>query len=316
MKALVIDDGIKLLNNFPKPELKEGFALVKIIKAGICKTDIELVKGYADFKGIPGHEFLGIVEECSEKRWIGKRVTAEINFGCGVCEWCVKEDGRHCPSRAVLGIRGADGSMAEYCLIPTKNLFDFPDYITDEKAIFIEPIAAACRIREQIRIQRDDTVAVLGDGKLGILVSWVLSTISDDVTIIGHHQEKLNIAAWNGITTSMSLPENKKFDIVIEATGSDKGLEEAISICRPLGTIILKTTRSTPIKANLSNAVVNEITIIGSRCGQFRDAMQVLRSYENMPLEKLISETFKIDDAVSAFEKATDKNTLKVIITF
>ncbi len=316
MKALVIDNGLKLVNDFPKPELKEGFALVKILTAGICKTDIELLKGYEGFKGIPGHEFLGIVEECNEKRWIGKRVTSEINFGCGVCEWCRKEDGRHCPDKTVLGIRGIDGAMAEYCLIPVKNLIDFPDYITDERAIFIEPLAAACRIREQIRIRRDDKIAVLGDGKLGVLISWVLSTIADDVTIIGHHQEKLDVAAWNGITTSVSLPENSKFDIVVEATGSVNGLEEAISICKPLGTIILKTTSSTPIVADLSKVVVNEIKIIGSRCGQFRDAMQILRSYEDMPLEKLLTETFNIDDAISAFEKAAVKNVFKVLITF
>ena len=269
MKALVFDNELRLENNYRKPKAKKGWSLVKVVKIGICKTDLEITKGYMGFNGVLGHEFIGIVEDSQISSLIGKKVTGEINFSCKRCSYCKQGLDRHCPNRTTLGIQNADGCFAEYCVIPDHCIIEIPENIPDNKSIFIEPLSAACEILEQLegKCSGREEVYILGDGKLGILCSWILSTAFNDVTLLGHHKEKLEIAKWNNIKTSLSADNLPQADIIVEATGSLGGFSTSINLCKPRGHLVLKSTIAANEPLNLAAIVINEINIIGSRCG-------------------------------------------------
>lgn len=311
----VIFDGKLHIDSVPVPQTNEHEVLIKVTKAGICNTDHEIICGYIPgFKGIPGHEFIGIVKEADDISRIGKRCTAEINCACGTCEYCIKGLGRHCPERTVLGIVNRDGVFAEYVAVPEENVVIIPDNIPDNHAIFIEPLAAALEILEQVNIEKDTEVLLLGDGKLGLLIGFVLSSIDSNVTIVGKHRKKLSVLDNNNIKTAL-LDDyiDGKFDIVIEATGNPSAFSKALLNVKPRGTVILKSTYAGAFNFNPSPIVVNEITIIGSRCGRFSDAVDFLCKYD-IPLEKLITKEIKLKDAIEAFDYSAKPDTLKVIL--
>ncbi|NCC26009.1 MAG: alcohol dehydrogenase [Deltaproteobacteria bacterium] len=316
MKAIVFNgQKLQYVEDHPRPEVKPGWALVRVQLAGVCKTDLELMKGYMGFTGVLGHEFLGHVEACEDASWIGKRVVGEINAACGKCEWCAKGLGRHCPNRTTLGIFGLDGCMAEYCVLPIENLLEVPDYIPDDRAILTEPLAAACEILEQIHLMGTEQVVVLGDGRLGILCAWALSTVCPDLTLGGHHPEKLELALWRDIkTVSRAEDVPRGVDLVVEATGSGRGITQAMDICRPRGTIALKSTVALQGEVNLAPLVINELTVVGSRCGRFADALDMMTSFPDMPLERLVTDRFPMDRAEEAFARAADGQALKVVL--
>jgi len=315
MRAVLFDGKLKFAVDYPVPELKPGWALIKIKYAGICSTDMEILMGYAGFNGILGHEFIGIVEDCDNPDWIGSRVTGEINLACGHCEWCKKGLGRHCPNRTVLGIQGHDGCMADYCVLPVANLIEIPDSIDDHRAILIEPLSAACEILEQIAFEGSERVIVLGDGRLGTLCAWALSTKVNDITMIGHHKDKLDLASWGRLKTVLSTSEVKPgADMVVDATGSAAGINDAMSLCRPRGTIVLKSTIASQGDLNLAPIVVKEITVMGSRCGRFSDGLTMIQMYRDMPLERLITAKYPIEHALEAFNRAARHDAMKVLL--
>ena len=312
MKAIVFNDkdGLHLDNNYKKPIPQKGEALIKVTLAGICNTDYEITKGYMGYNGILGHEFIGTVEEINDedKSLLGKRVTAEISYGCNnpECEWCAVKNYRHCPDRHTLGIWRKDGCFAEYVTMPLNVLFEIPENVEDEQAVFVEPLAAACEITEQLHIQPIQRVVVLGDGKLGLTTALTLSAQGLDVTLIGKHQNKLDIAKNQGVKTQL-LQDTKIeniYDVVVEATGSVSGFETSLSLVKPRGVLVLKST-----------IAINEITVLGSRCGQFPPALNLLAKHR-IDFKPFISAVYSIDDAIEAFEANKSKETLKVLIKF
>jgi len=319
MKAIVFDGQLRFSRNHPVPEPGDGEALVKVCLAGICNTDLEIIKGYMGFQGVIGHEFVGVVEKTWENQhlFIGKRVVGDINCGCGACLYCKAGLQRHCPSRTTLGIAGKNGAMAEYITLPVHNLFLVPENVKNEEAVFVEPLAAAYEILEQIHLRPTDRVLVLGDGKLGLLVALVLDLCGPEVALAGKHEDKLAIARGQGVCTVAleSLTGDKAFDIVVDATGSPKGLEAALRFVKPRGTIVLKTTVAEGITMNLAPVVVNEVKIIGSRCGPFGPALMCL-AQKRIKVGPLISGVYGFSHAGEAFTKAQDKRSLKVLIDF
>ncbi len=321
MKAIVFDKELKLVNNYEKPVPKKGEALVKVTLAGICNTDYEITKGYMGYKGILGHEAVGIVEEVNgdNKSLVGKRVVSEISYGCKdpECPYCAEKLYRHCPERHTLGIWRKDGCFAEYFTMPTEVLFEVPENVTDEQAVFVEPLAAACEITEQLHIKPFEKVIVLGDGKLGLITALTLNAQNIDVVLVGKHQNKLDIAHSQGVTTKLlqDLKVEKIYDVVVEATGSISGFETALSLTKPRGTLVLKSTVAASKEFNLAPIVIDEITVLGSRCGQFGAALRLLKS-EKIDFTPLISARYKADDAIEAFEKNKEKGTLKVLLEF
>ncbi len=315
MQAAVINSEKRTLRleECEKPQAPEGESLIKVLASGICNTDLELQRGYLNFSGIPGHEFVGLVEESDNKELIGKRVVGEINTGCGECGYCKSDMERHCPNRSVTGILNRPGSLAEYLCLPTKNLLVVPDNVSTDKALFTEPLAAALELWEQLFIRPDTAVCVIGDGKLGILLAWTTALLSTNVTLLGHHQEKLNIGEKYGAKGMRELPEGIQFELVIEASGSPGGFEEALRITRPRGTIALKSTCAEKTALNLAPLVVNEITLVGSRCGRFAPAMKLLANGQIDPTE-LITARYPLQDVEKAFKKASEKESLKVIV--
>jgi len=314
MRAIVFNSKLEFLTNYPEPEIKKGEALVKVSRAGICNTDLEITRGYMGFRGIPGHEFVGVVEKCDSKKIVGKRVVGEINIGCNTCSYCRNQLQNHCPNRAVLGIMNKDGAFADYVTLPVSNLHIVPDSVSDDEAIFTEPLAAAFEIMEQIDIRPRDRVCVLGDGKLGLLVAQALSTTDCILVIVGHHRENLSIMEEFGIKTRLSsLFEESGFDIVVDCTGSRSGMETAMKIARPRGKIVLKTTVAKKSSFDLNQIVINELSVIGSRCGPFKPAIDAIKS-RSVDLYPLISDIFSIDDGIRAFQTASRKGVLKVIL--
>ncbi|MGH9946274.1 MAG: MDR/zinc-dependent alcohol dehydrogenase-like family protein [Pyrinomonadaceae bacterium] len=318
MKTLRIENGELKLDQVPVP-VAHSEALVRVTMSGICGTDLELVKGYSGFKGTPGHEFVGVVERTHDRpELIGKRVVGEINAGCGVCELCVSGDSRHCPTRTVLGIVGRDGAHAEYLCLPSRNLFAVPENISDSSAVFVEPLAAAIGINERFDFEADSCIAVIGDGKLGILCARALRVTppSKSITLIGKHDEKLRLAAKSGIET-IKVDDTAKlknyFDVVVEASGSESGFASALELVKPRGTVVLKSTFHGLPKWDASGVVVNEITIIGSRCGRFEPALELLSSNQ-IEVDDLIFEEFNLSDGVRAFERAGTSGVLKVLL--
>ncbi len=279
MISVHLDAGIASVRNTAQPERTEGFALIRLLEAGICNTDLELQRGYYGFSGVPGHEFVGEVVAADSKDLIGKRVVGEINLACGACSWCKRGLGRHCPARSVLGIVRHPGAFREFLTLPEGNLHVVPDSIPTEVAVFTEPVAAACEILDQAQIPCSSPVAVLGDGKLGLLVAQVLQANGYRVHQFGRHPEKLRIAAKAGVATEVrgeNLPE-AEYQWVVDATGSEAGLHAAIRMVEPRGTIILKSTVHGEIPLDTAPVIVNEITLVGSRCGRFEPALELLR---------------------------------------
>jgi threonine dehydrogenase-like Zn-dependent dehydrogenase len=317
MLALRVDKRGLKLREIEKPERGEE-ALVRVHLSGICSTDLEIAKGYAGFKGTIGHEFVGIVEESPEGKLIGQRVVGEINAGCETCPRCLAGDPRHCPTRTVLGIVGRDGAHAEYLKLPLENLVPVPDQILDEHAVFTEPLAAACAILERVVVTRTNRVAVIGDGKLGLLCAQVLALTGAPVTLVGKHPEKMVIAERRGIETitpAKAAKRKKEFDIVVEASGSESGFSMAMRLVGPRGTVVLKSTLHGKQKEEIEpvTMVIQEFGIVGSRCGRFAPALDLLKK-DAIHLDSLISEEYPLSNALLAMERATKKGVLKVLL--
>ena len=321
MKAVVFDKELKLVDNYAKPVPQKGEALIRITLAGICNTDYEITKGYMGYAGILGHEAVGIVEEINDddKSLLGKRVVAEISYGCKdpQCTYCAEKLYRHCPNRHTLGIWKKDGCFAEYMTMPLEVLFEVPDNVPDEQAVFVEPLAAACEITEQLHIKPFEKVVVLGDGKHGLKTALTLNAQNIDVILVGKHQNKLDIAKAQGVKTYLlnDFAIEKKYDVVVEATGSISGFETALALTRPRGVLVLKSTVAASKEFNLAPIVIDEITVLGSRCGQFGPALRLLKN-NRIDFSPLISAVYNADDAIEAFEKNKQKDVLKVLLKF
>ena len=322
MKAIVFDNELKLDKNYEKPIPQKGEALIRVKLAGICNTDYEITKGYMGYVGVLGHEFVGVVEGVNsntetDKQWIGIRVVAEISWGCDDpnCEWCAKKNYRHCPNRHTIGIWKKDGCMAEYITLPTNILFEVPENVTDEQAVFVEPLAAACEITEQLHIEHTSKVVVLGDGKLGLTTALTLNALNLDVLLVGKHQNKLDIAKAQGVETQLleNFKIEKKYDVVVEATGSASGFETSMALTKPRGVLVLKSTVASGKELNLAPIVIDEITVLGSRCGQFAPALRLLKN-NRIDFTPFITKTYDIDDAIEAFEANKSKESLKILI--
>ncbi len=322
MKAVVFDECLKFDKNYSKPIPNKGEALIKVSLAGICNTDYEITKGYMGYKGILGHEFVGIVEEVNseneiDKAWIGKRVVAEISWGCDNpnCEWCAKKNYRHCPDRHTIGIWKKDGCFAEYITLPTNILFEVPQNVPDEQAVFVEPLAAACEIVEQLHIEPMKKVLVLGDGKLGLTTALALNALNLDVLLVGKHQNKLDIAKNQGVKTKLlsEFAIEKIYDVVVEATGTASGFETSMSLTKPRGTLVLKSTVASGKELNLAPIVIDEITVLGSRCGQFPPALRLLEN-NRIDFKPFISGIYNIENSIEAFEANKAKDTIKILL--
>lgn len=318
MKAIVFDKELKLAE-CEKPVPAPGEALIRVRLAGICNTDYEITKGYMGYVGILGHEAVGVVEEINgpDQSLLGKRVVSEISYGCGKCEWCAQKLFRHCPNRHTLGIWRKDGCFAEYFTMPVEVLFEVPDNVSDEQAVFVEPLAAALEITEQLHIKPFAKVIVLGDGKLGIITALALNAQNIDITLIGKHQNKLDVAKAQGVETKLlqDLKIEKIWDVVVEATGSISGFETALALTKPRGTLVLKSTVAAGKEFNLAPIVIDEITVLGSRCGQFGPALRLLKN-NKIDFSPLISAVYPVEHAIEAFEKNKVKDTLKVLLDF
>ncbi|MCF8036718.1 MAG: alcohol dehydrogenase catalytic domain-containing protein [Desulfobacteraceae bacterium] len=323
MKAVWFENREITLTALPFPEPGGNEALVKVLMAGICATDTEIYQGYAEFSGIAGHEFVGEVRKApADTDLVGKRVVADINCGCGKCAWCRCGDPRHCESRTVLGIRGRNGAFAEYIAVPVQNLHAVPEGVDTLRAVFAEPLAAALEITQQAHITNSMRILVLGDGKLGLLCALGLKHFSSRVTIAGRHAEKLAIAGNQGIdtlavpsgeTSASAFREFRRFDMVVEATGSPTGIREALELVRPEGTVIVKTTSHSPTQIDLSAVAVNEIHLLGSRCGDIDLALQFLAN-NRIDVLPLAEKIYPLSRFTEAFAHAAARGSLKVLI--
>jgi threonine dehydrogenase-like Zn-dependent dehydrogenase len=290
-------------------------ALVRVSLSGICNTDLEIARGYAGFNGTIGHEFVGVVERSANRKLVGQRVVGEINAGCGRCELCRAGDPRHCPSRTVLGIVGRDGAHAEFLQLPNVNLIPVPKNIPDEQAVFTEPLAAACGILERAAITKSDRVAVIGDGKLGLLCAQVVALTGAATLLVGKHAEKLSIAERRGIETAKpneAAKRQREFDVVVEASGAP-GFKLALDLLRPKGKLVLKSTFHGSTEIDAARIVVDEISIIGSRCGRFEPALDLLKK-NAIDVDSLISEEHPLSDALKAMNRAKTRGILKVLL--
>jgi threonine dehydrogenase-like Zn-dependent dehydrogenase len=315
MKALYFD-GTLQLKEIPKPTPVADEALIKVLMAGICNTDVEITRGYMGFKGVPGHEFVGVVEKAPRQDLVGKRVVGEINAGCGKCSWCDRGLERHCPDRTVLGILGRNGALAEYITLPVNNLVPVPDELSDEMAVFTEPLAAALEILEQVKIEPAWNVLIIGDGKLGLLVGMVLRLTGASVVLVGKHSDKLDIyARLGGAVTHLDdlLSTTQHFDVVIEASGNPSGWNLAVGRVKPRGVIVLKSTYAEGFDFNPAPLVIDEITLVGSRCGQFSPALRLMRRGLVDP-SPLLTDILPFDKAEEAFERAKRSENLKVVL--
>lgn len=319
MKAVVFDNELKLVENYEKPVPKKGEALIRVTLAGVCNTDYEITKGYMGYKGVLGHEFVGVVEEINHenKNLLNKRVVGEINCGCNACSLCYQGMQRHCPNRQTLGIWQKDGCFSQYLTMPLDTLLEVPSNVSDEQAVFVEPLAAGLEILEQIHIQPAHRVIVLGDGKLGLTTALALCASNIDVLLVGKHQNKLDIAAKQSVKTILldNLAIKKEWDFVVEATGSISGFESALALTKPRGTLVLKSTVAAGKEFNLAPIVIDEIRVQGSRCGRFEPALRLLSSGK-IDFAPLISGIYSIDNAIEAFEMNKQKDTLKILIKF
>ena len=339
MKALRYENQKLSVADVPPPRV-DGEALVRVTLSGICNTDLEITRGYAGFQGTIGHEFVGVIEDLPASRAVarptgrapvpvesepsltvglltpGQRVVGEINAGCGACDLCRAGDPRHCAGRTVLGIVGRDGAHAELLKLPVVNLLPVPDEISDQRAVFTEPLAAACGILERAEITEDTRVAVVGDGKLGLLCGQVLKTTGAPVTLIGKHSSKLQIVARRGIetiTVAQAPGRSREFDVAVEASGSPTGFRLALELLRPRGVLVLKSTFHGTTEIDAAPLVVNEISVIGSRCGRFAPALALLKTGA-VDVGSLISEEFALADGVRAMTRAAEPGMMKVLL--
>lgn len=314
MQALCWDGSrLRLQKKYPLPQVDEHLALVRVRLAGICSTDLQIMQGYMGFRGVPGHEFVGEVHE-GPVDLVGKRVVGEINFTCGSCDMCHRGLGRHCPTRRVMGIVNADGSFAEYLAAPVANLHLVPEEVEDEEAVFTEPLAAAFEILEQVHIQPTTDIVVLGDGKLGLLCAQVLHVTGARVTVVGKHEGKLNLVRKLGVRTELLKEWRlRQVDGVVEATGSSAGLALAMEIVRPRGTLVLKSTVARNHEVSLAPLVINEVTVVGSRCGLFPPALRAL-AQRKVLVTSLISKTFPLTEGAAAVRMAARRGVLKILL--
>lgn len=314
VNALRFDgQNLNFFENYKKPHNNE--ALVRVSLAGICGTDLEILEGYMSYEGVLGHEFVGVVEESKNKELVGKRVVGEINVGCQNCDSCKIGMERHCPNRSVLGILNRDGAFAEYLTLPEKNLHVIPDTITDEQAVFIEPIAAAFEIKDQVSFNPNWKIAIVGDGRLSQLIVSVLKTTCQNITCFGRHENKLKRLQKLGIKIRKGIEKDDRytFDVVIEATGNSSGFLDSMKLIKPKGTVILKSTIASKESLDLTAAVVNEITLIGSRCGPFKPAIHALATGV-VSVDDLIDSKYPLENFQEAFNQAKKSNTLKVVL--
>jgi threonine dehydrogenase-like Zn-dependent dehydrogenase len=313
MRALYFDGTAARVTDRPTPHAAPGFALVRMTRAGVCNTDLEITRGYMAYRGVLGHELSGRVIE-GPTAWQGKRVAAEINFACGACPTCARKLGRHCPTRSVMGILGADGAFAEIVAVPVANLHEVPDAVSDDHAAFIEPLAAAFEIPEQVHVEPGMTCVVLGDGKLGLLAAQVLYHAGADVLAVGKHPDKLARIERRGIRAAALDAWNKAAaDLVVEATGTAQGFAAAVQATRPRGTLVLKSTVAGAVELNLAPLVINEVTVVGSRCGSFAPAIRALAS-GSIDVACLISAKLPLREAERALALAASPGVLKVLL--
>ncbi len=311
MNAFVLEGSdARLVSDRREPEAPPGFVRVRTRLAGICNTDLELVRGYMGFRGVLGHEFVG---EAVEGRFAGQRVVGGINFACGHCPTCAAGLERHCPSRTVLGIMGSDGVFAEQFVIPERNLLAVPEQVADETAVFTEPVAAAHEILEQLGNVERGRALVLGDGKLGLLIAQVLAVEGFAVDLAGHHLDGLGWMEKTGVTLAGNGPSSSPYPLVVEATGSPEGLTTAISATAPRGVLVLKTTVAGSHEVDLAPVVINEITVLGSRCGSFQPALGMLAA-SKIDTEHLVDSCFELIDVERAFQRAASPGARKVLV--
>ena len=314
MRAVVFDKQLRFEPDRRRPIAGEGECLVRVRLAGICATDLHITAGYMDFCGVLGHEAVGTVEE-GPPRWCGQRVVFEINCVCGRCDMCQRGLRNHCRDRTVLGIAGRDGCFADYVLVPEHNLHSVPEAVSDEEAVFVEPLAAAYQVLAQCPIDKRSKVSVVGPGRLGLLVAQVLAATGCKLTVVGRNREKLERCEKKGVqgihVDDVSTPKDR--DVVVDCTGSPEGLAVAMSLVRPRGTIVLKSTYAEAATPNLAPIVVDEVTLLGSRCGSFPEAIDAL-ARQAVEVRSMISRTFPIEQAADAFAAASDPRNLKILL--
>lgn len=320
MKAVRFIDGqVAVDADVAEPVIRDGEALIDLRLAGICATDLELLQGYADFQGIPGHEFVGVVGACSDPAWVGRRVVGSINIGCGDCEECRSRGPSHCAQRRVLGIRGQDGAFAESFVLPLSNLYAVPDSVSEAQAVFVEPLAAAHQVLAQLRehhpVLLAYPLAVLGAGRLGLLVAQVLADAGSEVTVLGRREETLALPRELGLKTGLSKDQaDRSFSVVVDTTGSAAGLDKALNLVRPRGAVMLKSSFKTPPAVDLSRLVINEIALLGSRCGDFAAALELLEQ-GRVKVAPLIEARYSLEDAEQALTHAARPGVRKVLLT-
>jgi alcohol dehydrogenase len=314
LRAIVFDRQVRFEPNHPDPTPQSGEALVRVHQAGICATDLEITKGYGDFRGVLGHEMVGTVIE-GPRHWRALRVACEINCVCRKCDMCLSGLSNHCRHRTVMGIAGRDGCFADLLAVPEANLHQVPDTVSDEEAVFIEPLAAAYQVIKQVPVEPRMNVAVVGSGRLGLLVAQVLATTGCRLEVIGRNPITLEQCEKKGIMTRRAdeVAPRADRDVVVECSGSPAGLELALGLVRPRGTVVLKSTYAERLAANLSPAVVNEVTILGSRCGPFPEAINAL-ARKQIDVRPMISRTLSLEQASQAFEAAAAPDNIKVLL--
>lgn len=316
MLAVHLENGAVTLREVPVPQRPEGYALLRLLVAGICNTDLELQRGYYGFRGTPGHEFVAEVVESDRADLIGRRVAGEINVACTHCEWCIRGLGRHCPNRTVLGIVNQPGAFEEFFVLPDRNLHLLPDNLPADRAVFLEPLAAACEILDQVTIPPHERVAVLGDGKLGLLIAQLLNAQGYSVRQYGRHANKLSISGAAGVETELvngRTPPLAAYNYVVDATGSAEGLRQAAAMTRPRGTLILKSTVHGTVAIDTAPIIVNEITLVGSRCGRFEAALPLI-DHALIRTDRMIADRFPLTEAPAAFARAAERGILKVLL--
>lgn len=313
MNCLYLSEGkICYRTDYQNQSNRDGLIPIDVMLAGICETDLQLQQGYMGFEGVLGHEFVGIA---AAGKHAGQRVVGEINCACGDCSECRQQRPRHCAQRTVLGILNHDGAFADRLWLPEENLHVVPESVSNERAVFTEPLAAACRIAEQVRIANRDHVVVLGDGRLGHLSAAVLAKHGAEVTVVGKHSWKLDMLQHCNVRTALlaDYQPARKADVVVDCTGSESGFQLALQTVRPCGTIVLKTTVAKDHQLALSPVVIDEVTVVGSRCGPFQPALEMLER-NDVDVEPLVSARYPLSEAVSAFQHAQQPDTLKVLL--
>lgn len=313
MRAIVLDStGVAFQPDYPLPDPMHGEVLVRVVRAGVCETDLQLVRGYMGFRGVLGHEFVGVAQDGPLE---GERVVSEINCSCWKCELCRSGLANHCPNRTVLGILNHDGAFADYICVPARNLHWVPDEVSTDEAVFVEPLAAAFQIPAQVRLESGQRVTVLGDGRLGNLCAQVIQLFGCNVTVIGKYAKKLELLGKLGIKTCLldNVQPQRDADIVVDCTGSVTGLTAAVRFVRPRGTVVLKTTVVDELTLSMAPFVIDEIQLVGSRCGPFAEALDALKS-KRIDVTPLISARFPLPQGPHAIETASTSSVLKVLL--